>query len=91
MAQFLTSQNSAGPNEGQAIAVLDQAKHTAYYKCVFLGYQDTLYAGSISQFFKECDIYRTVDFVFGNGLVFQDCNICAQLFDVQITVTAQLK
>uniref|UniRef100_A0A9I9EGY8 Pectinesterase n=1 Tax=Cucumis melo TaxID=3656 RepID=A0A9I9EGY8_CUCME len=81
MAQFLTSQNSAGPNEGQAIAVLDQAKHTAYYKCVFLGYQDTLYAGSISQFFKECDIYRTVDFVFNlgapNDFIFQNCNVTA--------------
>ncbi|XP_050945484.1 probable pectinesterase/pectinesterase inhibitor 39 [Cucumis melo] len=92
MAQFLTFQNSAGPNEGQAIAVLDQAKHTAYYRCVFLGYQDTLYAGSVPQFFKECDIYGSVDFIFGNGLVvFQDCNIYARLFDVQITVTAQSK
>ncbi|XP_031745525.1 probable pectinesterase/pectinesterase inhibitor 39 [Cucumis sativus] len=88
----LTFQNTAGPNEGQAIALLDQATHTAYYKCVFLGYQDTLYAGALPQFFKECDIYGSVDFIFGNGLVvFQDCNIYARLFDVQITVTAQSK
>ncbi|XP_022151324.1 pectinesterase 2-like [Momordica charantia] len=91
MAQSLTFQNSAGPNEHQAIALLDQAKHTAYYKCVFLGYQDTLYAAAVPQFFKECDIYGSVDFIFGNGLaVFQDCNIYAQLSGI-ITVTAQSK
>ncbi|XP_022951717.1 probable pectinesterase/pectinesterase inhibitor 39 [Cucurbita moschata] len=92
MAKFLTFQNSAGPKMGQAVAVLDQAKHTAYYKCVFLGYQDTLYAAAVPQFFKECDIYGTVDFIFGNGLVvFQDCNIYARLVDIHTTVTAQSK
>lgn len=92
MAQFLTFQNSAGPNNGQAVAVLDQAKYTAYYKCVFLGYQDTLYAGAVPQFFRECDIYGSVDFIFGNGLVvFQDCNIYARLLRIHVTVTAQSK
>ncbi|XP_022150325.1 probable pectinesterase/pectinesterase inhibitor 44 [Momordica charantia] len=92
MAQSLTFQNSAGPDKGQAVAVLDQAKHTVYYKCVFLGYQDTLFAGAVPQFFKECDIYGSVDFIFGNGLaIFQDCNIYARLSDIHITVTAQSK
>ncbi|XP_038889244.1 probable pectinesterase/pectinesterase inhibitor 39 [Benincasa hispida] len=92
MAQFLTFENSAGPKGGQAIAVVDQAKHTAYYKCVFLGYQDTLFAASDLQFFKECDIYGSIDFIFGNGLtIFQDCNIFARLPSIESTVTAQSK
>ncbi|XP_022150332.1 probable pectinesterase/pectinesterase inhibitor 39 [Momordica charantia] len=92
MAQFLTFENSAEQKEGQAIAVMDQAKHTAYYKCVFLSYQDTLYAGAVPQFFKECDIYGRIDFIFGNGLVvFQDCNIYARIPGTHIIVTAQSK
>ncbi|KAG6599039.1 pectinesterase-like [Cucurbita moschata] len=92
MAQSLTFQNSAGPKEHQAVAVLDQAKHSAYYKCVFLGYQDTLYAGGLPQFFRECDIYGSIDFIFGNGVtVFQDCNIYVREFGIKTTVTAQSK
>uniref|UniRef100_A0A0A0KQN0 Pectinesterase catalytic domain-containing protein n=1 Tax=Cucumis sativus TaxID=3659 RepID=A0A0A0KQN0_CUCSA len=56
MAQFLTFQNTAGPNEGQAIALLDQATHTAYYKCVFLA-QSKPSLNSLSGFiFQNCNV-----------------------------------
>ncbi|KAA0055287.1 putative pectinesterase/pectinesterase inhibitor 41 [Cucumis melo var. makuwa] len=92
IAKSLTFENSAGPQNGQAVAVLDQARFTAYHKCRFLGFQDTLYVGGKSHFFKECDVYGTVDFIFGNGLtMFQDCNIYAREPNRPITVTAQSK
>ena len=92
MAQHLSFENSAGPQNGQAVAVLDYANHTVYYDCRFLSFQDTLYSRGQCQFFRECDVYGTVDFIFGDGLaVFQDSNIYARLPMDEITVTAQSK
>ena len=92
MAQNLSFENSAEPQNGQAVAILDRAKFTTYFQCRFLSFQDTLYTKGINQFFKNCDIYGTVDFIFGDGLaVFQDCNIYARLPLNEITVTAQSK
>ena len=88
----MSFENSAGPQNHQAVAVLDNAKYTAYYKCRFLGFQDTLYLKGTNNFFKECDIYGIVDFIFGHGLaMFQDCNIYARLSRNEIVVTAQSK
>lgn len=56
------------------------------------GYQDTLYAHSLRQFYRECSIYGTVDFIFGNGAaVFQGCKIFSRkpLPFQKVTITAQ--
>ncbi|KAK9691939.1 hypothetical protein RND81_09G230400 [Saponaria officinalis] len=72
----LTFQNTAGAIMHQAVAVRNGADLSAFYRCSFEGYQDTLYTHSMRQFYKNCDIYGTVDFIFGNAaVVFQDCNI----------------
>jgi len=65
---------------------------SAFYRCSFKGYQDTLYAHSLRQFYRECNIYGTVDFIFGNSaVVFQDCNLLARrpLENQKILYTAQ--
>ncbi|TQD93416.1 hypothetical protein C1H46_021005 [Malus baccata] len=42
----------------------------------FEGYQETLYTHSRKQLYRECDIYGTVDFIFGDAtVVLQNCNI----------------
>ncbi|RWW40883.1 hypothetical protein BHE74_00053686 [Ensete ventricosum] len=58
----------------------------------FEGYQDTLYTHSMRQFYRECDVYGTVDYIFGNAaVVFQNCNVYSRLpLPGQInTITAQ--
>lgn len=47
--------------------------------CTINGYQDTLYVHSFRQFYRECDIYGTIDFIFGNAaVVFQGCNVVSK-------------
>nr|XP_027073575.1 pectinesterase-like [Coffea arabica] len=79
MAKYITFENSAGEGS-QAVALMSESDQSSFYRCSFLGYQDTLYAKSGKQFYKECDIYGTVDFVFGDAAaVFQSCNLYAWL------------
>ncbi|GAB4836186.1 hypothetical protein Ancab_001100 [Ancistrocladus abbreviatus] len=75
----MTFQNTAGPEKHQAVAVRNNADLSTFYRCSFEGYQDTLYAHSMRQFYRECNIYGTVDFIFGNSAsVFQSCNLYAR-------------
>ncbi|MED6140901.1 putative pectinesterase/pectinesterase inhibitor 47 [Stylosanthes scabra] len=79
MAVDITFRNTAGPEKHQAVAVRSNADLSTFYRCSFEGYQDTLYVHSLRQFYRECDIYGTVDFIFGNAaVVFQSCNIYAR-------------
>ncbi|KAK4835958.1 hypothetical protein QYF36_016843 [Acer negundo] len=53
---------------------------------------DTLYIHSNRQFYRECNIYGTVDFIFGNSaVVLQNCNISPKrpIPGQQNTITAQ--
>ncbi|KAK4483716.1 hypothetical protein RD792_010918 [Penstemon davidsonii] len=74
IARDIGFQNTAGPNGEQAVALTIGSDHSVLYRCSIAGYQDTLYAHSLRQFYRECDIYGTVDFIFGNAAaVFQSC------------------
>ncbi|XP_058748405.1 probable pectinesterase/pectinesterase inhibitor 20 isoform X2 [Vicia villosa] len=88
----ITFRNTAGPGKHQAVAMRSGADMSTFYRCSFEGYQDTLYTHSLRQFYRECDIYGTVDFIFGNAaVVLQNCNIYPRLpLNGQFnTITAQ--
>ncbi|KAI3970054.1 hypothetical protein MKX01_015592 [Papaver californicum] len=91
IARDITFENTAGPEKHQAVALRSDSDLSAFYRCGMLGYQDTLYAHSLRQFYRECKITGTVDFIFGNGAaIFQNCLILARkgLPNQKNTVTA---
>ncbi|XP_071741980.1 pectinesterase-like [Rutidosis leptorrhynchoides] len=79
LARDITFQNTAGPSGHQAVAIRVGSDLSAFYKCDMIAYQDTLYVHSNRQFYVNCFISSTVDFIFGNAaVVFQDCDIQAR-------------
>ncbi|KAK9726468.1 hypothetical protein RND81_05G217500 [Saponaria officinalis] len=92
IAKGITFENTAGPQKHQAVALRAGSDFSVFYSCSFKGYQDTLYVYSKRQFYKNCDIYGTVDFIFGDAIaVLQNCNIYVRkpMSNQANTVTAQ--
>ncbi|KAL6964708.1 putative pectinesterase/pectinesterase inhibitor 22 [Sarracenia purpurea var. burkii] len=92
IAKDMTFRNTAGPGNHQAVALRSDSDQSAFYRCSIEGYQDTLYIHSLRQFYRECNIYGTMDFIFGNGAaVLQNCKIFTRdpLPFQKVTITAQ--
>lgn len=67
----LTIRNSAGPI-GQAIALSVSGDRIVIKQCILLGNQDTVYCTGEGnrQYFSDCYIEGTTDYIFGNAIVF---------------------
>ena len=75
--EHLTVQNTAG-RVGQAVAIHIEADRCMVLDCKLLGNQDTLYAAKAAtrQYYKDCYIEGTTDFIFGEAIaVFEHCII----------------
>ncbi|KAK4410462.1 Pectinesterase 3 [Sesamum angolense] len=94
IARDIGFRNTAGAAKHQAVALRSGSDQSVFYRCSFDAFQDTLYAHSNRQFYRECDITGTIDFIFGNSaVVFQNCNIMPRqpLSNQFVTITAQGK
>ncbi|CAK8540933.1 unnamed protein product [Lathyrus sativus] len=92
IARDITFKNTAGPFNEQAVALRSSSDKSIFYRCKIDGYQDSLYAHSRLQFYRECIISGTIDFIFGSAAaVFQKCDISVKkgLPGQYNTITAQ--
>jgi len=76
-AENLTITNTAG-RVGQAVALHVEGDRGTFVNCRLLGNQDTLYLakGNSRQYYEDCYIEGTTDFIFGEAtVVFERCTI----------------
>jgi pectinesterase len=77
-AQNITFQNEAGFSAGQAVALESDGDKAQFFNCRFIGNQDVLFTNNENsrQYYKDCYIEGTTDFIFGSATVwFDDCHI----------------
>ena len=71
----ITFENSFGPGAA-AFAVVANADRLVFKNSRFLGWQDTLYAKTGRQYFENCYIEGSADFIFGQAsAVFENCTL----------------
>ncbi|KAL1566823.1 pectinesterase [Salvia divinorum] len=76
IARDIGFENTAGAEGHQAVALNIASDRSVLYRCSIAGYQDTLYAHTLRQFYRECDVHGTIDYIFGNAAaVLQSCNL----------------
>ncbi|CAN5720477.1 pectinesterase family protein [soil metagenome] len=77
-AKNICFQNDAGFTAGQAVAVESDGDKAVFDNCRFLGFQDVLFLnnGNSRQYFNNCYIEGTTDFIFGSSTAwFEKCHI----------------
>lgn len=92
-AKNITFENASGP-VGQAVAVRVDGDKVIFDNCRFLGFQDTLYprATTSRQYYKDCYIEGTTDFIFGaSTAVFDQCEIFAKTGGSYLTAASTLE
>ncbi|MFP9115442.1 pectinesterase family protein [Flavobacterium sp. RHBU_3] len=89
IAKNITVENTAG-EVGQAVALSLHANNAAVINCKLLGNQDTLYVtgNGFKNYFKDCFIQGTTDFIFGSATAYFDNCTLHSLRDSYITAAS---
>ena len=77
-AEDITFNNNAGFKAGQAVALRVEGDRAAFLNCAMTGFQDVLFlsGNGVKQYFKNCYVEGTTDFIFGSATaVFDSCHI----------------
>jgi pectinesterase len=75
-AENLTFANATPRDVAQALAISAEGDRQAFYRCRFLGWQDTIYTGPGRKYFQDCYVEGGVDYVFGPAVaVFNRCEL----------------
>lgn len=77
-AENITFQNDAGFTAGQAVGLESDGDKASFYNCRIVGNQDILFTNNDNnrQYYKDCYIEGTTDFIFGSSTVwFEHCHI----------------
>ncbi|KAF5205783.1 Pectinesterase/pectinesterase inhibitor [Thalictrum thalictroides] len=83
VAKSMGFRNTAGPAGHQAVALLVSSDFSAFYNCRIDANQDSLYYNSKRQYYRNCVISGTIDFIFGMGTaLIQNSKIIARLGDM---------
>ncbi|RYZ01332.1 MAG: pectinesterase, partial [Myxococcales bacterium] len=70
----ITFANSTPIGGSQAVALLVNGDKVQFRGCRFLSFQDTLYVRKARQYFRDCYVEGTVDYIFGDATaVFESC------------------
>ncbi|MEP6676592.1 MAG: pectinesterase family protein [Ferruginibacter sp.] len=77
-AANITFENNAGFTAGQAVALRVDGDRVSFKNCSMVGFQDVLLLNGIKtrNYFKNCYIEGTTDFIFGSATaIFENCHI----------------